>query len=157
MKKKSITGRKGKKIKSDREELLIGEVVDVVELETVRLIECQCNQQPGAEKAVHLERSEQFHATFTKGKKFLLVFPTLRLKGFLEENHPDDADASFSIVATFIIAYRMKSTEGIEDEHIQAFAKRNGLFNVWPYWREFVQSTMARFGLSQISLPLFKL
>ena len=52
----------------------------------------------------------------------------------------------------------MKSFEGINDEHLHAFSATNGVFNAWPYWREFVQNTTARMGLpTPVIVPVFRL
>jgi preprotein translocase subunit SecB len=32
----------------------------------------------------------------------------------------------------------------------------NGVFHVWPYWREMVQNTLARMGLPPLILPVFR-
>lgn len=39
---------------------------------------------------------------------------------------------------------------------IKAFAKTNGMLNVWPYWREFVQTATLRAGLPPLTMPLFR-
>lgn len=35
-----------------------------------------------------------------------------------------------------------------------AFGKINGIFNTWPYWREYVQSSATRAGLPPLTIPL---
>ena len=39
---------------------------------------------------------------------------------------------------------------------IEAFANTDAVYHAWPYWREFVQSSMARMGLPPIMIPLFR-
>jgi hypothetical protein len=41
-------------------------------------------------------------------------------------------------------------------EHLAAFAKVNGIYNVWPYFRELVQSMGSRLGLPPVVLPVFR-
>ena len=61
-----------------------------------------------------------------------------------------------SIRAVFLAEYTLRSMEGITPEHLSVFAQRNSVFNVWPYWREFVQSTLARMGIPPISIPVYR-
>lgn len=42
----------------------------------------------------------------------------------------------------------------VSSEVAAAFGKLNGVYNAWPYWREYVQSTSNRIGLPPIVLPL---
>jgi preprotein translocase subunit SecB len=30
----------------------------------------------------------------------------------------------------------------------------NGIYNIWPYWREYVQTTTSRLGLPPLTLPV---
>jgi len=38
-----------------------------------------------------------------------------------------------------------------------AFARTNGIYNAWPYWREFVQNMIARMNLPPLVIPVFRL
>jgi preprotein translocase subunit SecB len=52
------------------------------------------------------------------------------------------------------IEYSLESFEGIKPENIQAFGSMNGVYNAWPYWREFVQSMTVRMALPPLTLPI---
>ena len=41
-------------------------------------------------------------------------------------------------------------------EDLEAFCAMNGVFNAWPYAREFVQSSMARMNLPALVLPVMR-
>lgn len=60
------------------------------------------------------------------------------------------------IEAEFILEYALdKSPFGeVSDEVATAFGKMTGVYNAWPYWREYVQSTIGRLGLPPLTLPL---
>jgi len=68
-----------------------------------------------------------------------------------------EADPVLVIGALFVLIYSIPSTEGIEDRNLAAFAATNGVYNAWPYWREYVQSTSVRMGLPPIAVPVFRL
>jgi preprotein translocase subunit SecB len=59
-----------------------------------------------------------------------------------------------AIMVTYQIEYRAKSLEGLEDKHFKAFAQFNGMYNLWPYIREYVQSLVGKMGLPPIVLPV---
>ena len=42
-------------------------------------------------------------------------------------------------------------------EETRAFSQTNAMLNSWPYWREFVQNTVARMNLPPLTLLLFRL
>lgn len=49
------------------------------------------------------------------------------------------------------------ATDMVEEEAIAEFAKSNVPFNIWPFWREYVQSTCQRIGLTPtIAMPFYK-
>jgi hypothetical protein len=59
------------------------------------------------------------------------------------------------INAEFILDYTVdKSPIGITDEAATAFGKMTGIYNVWPFWREYVYSTSMRTGFPPVTLPL---
>ena len=73
------------------------------------------------------------------------------------KNSPDGAALNvLSIEATFALIYSVESLDEFEDASLIAFAWTNGVFNAWPYWREFVQSTVSRMGLPAITIPVFR-
>jgi hypothetical protein len=58
------------------------------------------------------------------------------------------------IEAEFLLNYTIAKAIPIPDEVIAAFGKMNGIHNVWPYWREYVQSVSMRAGFPPVALPL---
>ena len=58
------------------------------------------------------------------------------------------------IAADFQLRYRLPKPRTLSNEEIRCFARVNSIFNSWSYWREFVQSSMARMNLPQPCLPL---
>lgn len=60
------------------------------------------------------------------------------------------------IRATFALTYTLKESNKVTPEMAQAFGEVNGAYNAWPFWREFVYSTMARMGLPPLVMPVFR-
>lgn len=60
------------------------------------------------------------------------------------------------IVANFQARY--ESINQLSEDEIKAFSVDNVTFHVWPYWREFVQSSCSRIGLNPIlDVPMYVL
>lgn len=58
------------------------------------------------------------------------------------------------VKAKFNIIYHAE--EPLSEEEAKVFSEQNCLFNVWPYWREFVQQTCMRMGAPNLQVPLLK-
>jgi preprotein translocase subunit SecB len=126
-----------------------------VQLEDVRLVSCSCRQEPEAvqgKKKVNIRYSTKNHTNQNTG--YLLVFPEFHLEGFLatESDKP-----VIKINATFLLAYKVASFDGFTKQGLKRFADLNGVYNAWPYWREFVQETTARMGLPTLTIPVFRI
>jgi hypothetical protein len=59
--------------------------------------------------------------------------------------------------AAFELTYHITDLSGLEPEHFEAFAQLNGVFNAWPFFREFLQSSVVRMGLPPFTLPVLHL
>jgi hypothetical protein len=58
------------------------------------------------------------------------------------------------ITGEFGLTYIIQKIDSFSDEIVTAFAKMNGIYNIWPYWREYVQSTVARLCFPPMTVPL---
>jgi hypothetical protein len=61
-----------------------------------------------------------------------------------------------SISATILAEYQLAEGFVPSLEERRAFLAANAVFNCWPYWREFVQSTAGRMNLPPLTLPFFR-
>jgi hypothetical protein len=57
------------------------------------------------------------------------------------------------ITAGFKALYRFEGAEIAQDDLV-LFGRINGLYNTWPYWREFAQSATLRMELPALVVPL---
>jgi hypothetical protein len=69
----------------------------------------------------------------------------------------DDGDAFLRVRGVFELDYRLAEGTRASKKALNLFAEANGVFNAWPYFREFVQSTTQRMGVPPIVLPLYRL
>jgi len=74
------------------------------------------------------------------------------------EDLPEEAQY-LEIEAEFRAQYRLNPAEELEALRpaIEEFGRYNLGYHVWPYWREFVQSTCARLGIPPIPVPMYRL
>lgn len=75
----------------------------------------------------------------------------------MPEEEADPETALAQIVGVYELAYGLPEGSTFSDEALGAFAETNGVFNAWPYFREFVQSSCNRMGLPALLVPLFRL
>jgi hypothetical protein len=54
------------------------------------------------------------------------------------------------------LSYRLSKEVELTPQQLRAFGKVNALYNAWPYWRELVQTTVARMGLPRLVVPVFR-
>ncbi|WP_387691029.1 hypothetical protein [Photorhabdus sp. RM71S] len=67
----------------------------------------------------------------------------------------DVTDVTVGIEAVFDATYLSEAK--LTSDELKAFSENNVAFNVWPYWREYVQSACNRMGIPQINIPLYKI
>lgn len=65
----------------------------------------------------------------------------------------DDKFIQIEIVATFTSEYQLTEASAFEEDAMSEFLNHNVRFHVWPFWREYLQSTGTRMGLPVIPLP----
>lgn len=83
----------------------------------------------------------------------------VRLRFSLEgkESEQEGSQATLSITGTFEATYDVPPELEASQEAIEFFAYANGTFNLWPYWREFVQSTSLRMGIPGLTIPTYRI
>lgn len=85
----------------------------------------------------------------------------LRLQIFEGKDWSEDQEgpesAAAEMFAAYELTYELPEDSDVPDDALDAFAETNGVFNAWPYFREFAQSSAARMGLPPVLVPLFRL
>lgn len=70
-----------------------------------------------------------------------------------ESDNIEETSPSVEIKATFCATY--ESPERLDKKHVDVFSENNVGYHVWPYWREFVQSSCMRMNIDSIDVPLY--
>ena len=134
----------------------LSRIVSVVEIENVRLREAHCRSVRPSEIAKTLEVKPWHDAEVIKsgGGESLEIDVAFGL-----EVADADGEQEFQaeIRGTFELLYRIPADEDFSSEELAAFAQINAVFNAWPYWREFVQTSLARMDMPVLTVPVFRI
>jgi hypothetical protein len=60
----------------------------------------------------------------------------------------------WKVEASFRLYYLLKSLDDITHKDLMGFARVNGPYHAWPYWREFLQNMTMRMGLPPVVLDI---
>lgn len=149
------TTKKKKSIKPiDAPGLLVSDRVEILD---VRLISCQVEQTPEATSDVpkDIELQAQTEVETNPDLNLVLVFVDFALTAHLKDT-PKQAPA-LQISSKFLLTYSISDFEGLTEKAFQQFGEMNGIYNAWPYCREFIQNTTARMGIKPLTLPVFRI
>lgn len=125
-------------------------VIACVELESVRITRSRfVTSMHGFPSApVELATSSRAEEVTVEGS--LRVALDLVLRGYKDE------EVLLEVSARIEAIYTITTNSNFTPYQLKCFAKANGMLNVWPYWRDFVQSSVQRAGLPALALPLFR-
>lgn len=141
-------------------------IADAVQLHKIDVAEAQMRRGVPPEKVVlHMAKScgVQRATSSDDGQRFrafidLTVLDRSKLPD--REGGPTRQEVETAIVSAFhvraLFAAEYSLPDGFvaSDQDLAAFAEMNASFNVWPYWREFVQASMSRMGLDPVIVPV---
>jgi len=144
------------KASKSKEKLDAGLLVsDRVQLHDVRLMNSRCDQTPGAasgRKIYDIKFSTEVQVDRKSG--YVVVIAKFHFEAFIENK---TSEPVILIDASFLLSYRIENFEGLTQKGFERFANLNGVYNAWPYWREFVQNTIVRMGLPSLSIHVFRI
>jgi preprotein translocase subunit SecB len=125
-----------------------------VQLKHVILAETVARRKPfqgGTQSALTLNVNVKTKPN--RSERLIEVLPHFTL---VAKSRVDADDEQLRIEALFVLQYEIDSFQGLQKSNIEAFGELNGLYNVWPYWREYVQATTVRMGLPALTIPVFR-
>lgn len=73
------------------------------------------------------------------------------------ETSREKAKAAVKVECIFEADYSLKPEFEITPEHIRAFREGNAIFNLWPYFREFLQSHVTAMALPPFVAPFLRI
>jgi hypothetical protein len=71
---------------------------------------------------------------------------------------PDAERALIEVTAEYLLTYNLSDgADTLPEKAFQVFAANTGVFNAWPFFREFVRSSTDRMSIPPLILPLMKM
>lgn len=133
---------------------LAGPVSDRVQIRNVILVESVVRRHARcAGPPADLSLQVSIRTEAKKQERLVQVLPRFTLIG---RGSADAAEELLRVEALFAVQYDMPSFDEIAKKNIDAFGQMNGVYNVWPYWREFVQNMTVRMGFPPLTIPVFR-
>lgn len=130
-------------------------VSDRVSIRQVLLVETHAIRKPRIETLPkNVTINAHVDARALRDSNALEVLARFSLRGLAKGG---DDNVVLRIEAAFVLIYEVPSFDGLQPPNIKAFGEMNGIYNAWPYWREYVQSVTVRMGLPPFTVPVFRL
>ena len=127
------------------------EVSDRVELSDIHLIRCVSDLLSFPTETDN-ECEVTGHADANVDQDNNTIFVVVHFNLHTANNNGEELA---KISADFLLIYKAKSLDGLSKSNYDAFASYNGVFNAWPYWREFVNNMTARLKLPPLTLQVY--
>jgi hypothetical protein len=135
----------------------LASVIASVELRQVRLVQATVRTRVRDASTIPNAEVSLTHTTWIMGRGASGFLVAANLRAFVLSKGQEPGDQSpISVDVLFELAYALPDALKIDNEVLREFARVNGAFNAWPYWREYVQSTIARMNLPPLVLPVFR-
>lgn len=108
-------------------------------------------------------RIKEFQDETTGNNRKVLVYQTEARMRYLKTPIPEPLESDeqldnltvAEIVTLFTSEYTINCTEELTQDSITEFGRINVPHQVWPYWREYCQSTCARMSLPVSIMPMY--
>jgi hypothetical protein len=91
------------------------------------------------------------NATKVYGIQYFVGTNVSILTGQVREGEPSEDQLVATIAATFLVRYLSETAPS--EEMVQVF-NDHAVHHIWPYWREYVESTTTRLRVPTVVLPL---
>lgn len=133
-------------------------LIAVVQLEEVRLVETtakagvRSREEAGkiAISAVHSARAPQ-------GIRDGVFYVITSLEVRIDSSDAEQKRPPLALKVEYELKYRVPPDFKATKAEISSFAKVNGVYNAWPYFREYVQTTVQRMNLPPVILPVYRI
>ena len=123
-------------------------IISCAELSSIRISKSKFVSSPEVGVEVELATKSRSKATVVSSE--LLISFELALRGYKEKA------VSIEFQAKIDVIYSIPPESEFSELQLEAFSRSNGMLNVWPYWRQFVQNSTLNAGLPPLTLPLFR-
>lgn len=136
----------------------LSKIISVVQIEDVRVCEASCRSLVRPADIVEgIGAKTSIDADVVKkpeGDGLLLISTQFNLE--IRASGGDGA-LQAEVRGIFELSYQVPADEKFSSDELKGFGKVNAVFNAWPYWRELVQSSLARMSMPVLTVPVYRL
>jgi len=136
----------------------LSRIISVVQIESVRLCEAHCRSAVHPSEiadSINVKTSTEAAVVKEPGdNSSLRVETTFTME---VRSASDEEKLQAEIRGRFELSYEVPGNESFSPEELEGFGHVNAVFNAWPYWRELVQTSLARMAMPPLTVPVFRL
>lgn len=134
--------------------LLASKVNPHAQLGSIRVLSASFGEKPLQEARDQTAADIATRQDYRVEDDELIVVTEIKLQmgGPVSDDEPEPRIIVF-VKAKFELTYDLSRTD-LPQDALERFAKINGIYNAWPYWREFVQNCTTRMALPPLIMPL---
>lgn len=133
----------------------VGRAQSHFELVEIRFVECVSRYDDvadGKEHAVRIGIADQSVAMVNES-----LHVAMRFEFVSPSPVRDEQGKQVELYARLRLLYDIVKERGpIEESDANVFGRVNGIYNAWPYLREYVRNSLVRLGLPAFELPLLR-
>lgn len=138
----------------------ISELIRLVQIENVRVVEATLQTSIRPDDDVG-----QLEARIGRNARVLqlpddglfIIRVDFTFDAHREVEKKEKGTPAIEVSVGFELAYRIPTNMSAPAASLAEFANVNGIFNAWPYFREFVHASLARMGHPPFILPVYRL
>lgn len=135
---------------------LAARVSERVEIQDVRLLASTSRQTPlVSSPQIEVRFSHGVNVSVDREKSLVAVVPRFVMQAL--QAGQKQKEVAVEVEAVFLLSYSISDLKGLSPNHYESFAQTNGVYNAWPYWREYLQNAITRMGLPALTVPVFRI
>jgi len=136
----------------------LSKIISVVQIEEIRVCEASCRSlvRPVdiAESVGEMTSIDVDVVKKPEGDGLLLIRTQFNLE---IRGGGGEGELQAEVRGIFELSYQVPADEKFSSDELKGFGKVNAVFNAWPYWRELVQSSLARMSMPVLTVPVHRL
>lgn len=141
-------------IRKKQEDLkALSRIVPKVEVDDLYMISCNFNRD------IDITHYESVRVNLSSSGELLSVAEDgfrSKVSLCLVANPEREENEILRIESEYILSYLIHSKKKLETNDLKTFCSINSVYNIWPYWRELVDSIANRADLPLPKMPLIK-
>ena len=128
-----------------------------VTIKDVRALSLAAEQHPELMETPELIVNYRYSAKTERDTENEAVAVVVSFEMTAKTGQDESAATAVSIRLALQLVYECPGLKDFTTSAVDEFGRLNGVYNAWPYWREFVQNAIARMGLPALIVPVFRL